>query len=75
MLPQILVAMAVSPKHDRRTPAHRPATPVRLSTLRYWLLWALLIAILAMGINAYFDYRNRELDKRLEQINLGFTSN
>ena len=67
--------MAASLKHTRRTPVHRPGPLIRLSTFRYWLLWALLIAVLAIGINAYFDYRNRELDKRLEQINIGFTSN
>ena len=37
-------------------------------TLRYWLFWGLLIAGLAYGIHCYFEYRNHELDKRLEQL-------
>lgn len=36
--------------------------------LRYCFGWALLVAALAYGIHCYFEYRNRELDKRLEQI-------
>ncbi len=39
------------------------------SALRYWLFRVLLIVVLGLGINAYFDFRNRELDKRIEQIN------
>jgi hypothetical protein len=39
-----------------------------LEALRYWLLWALLIAALAYGVHRYFEYRNTELDKRLEQL-------
>ncbi len=39
-----------------------------LSTLRYWLLWGLFIALLAYGIHRYFEYRNAELDKRLELL-------
>lgn len=42
------------------------------STTRYWLFWVLLLTVLGLGINAYFDFRNRELDKRLEQINMSY---
>jgi hypothetical protein len=38
------------------------------STLRYWLLWGLLIAGLMYGFHLYLEYRNHELDKRLEQL-------
>lgn len=38
------------------------------SAVRYWLLWVLLIAGLAYGIHRYFEYRNAELDKRLELL-------
>ena len=43
---------------------HKPTYP----TIRYWLVWVLLIAGLAYGIHRYFEYRNMELDKRLEMI-------
>lgn len=66
------MVMAASLKHTRRTPVHRPGPLIRLSTFRYWLLWALLIAVLAIGINAYFDYRNRELDKRIERLKTSY---
>ena len=36
--------------------------------LRYWLFWGLLIAGLAYGIHCYFEYRNQELDARLERL-------
>ncbi len=36
--------------------------------LRYWLFWALVIAGLAFGAHRYFEYRNAELDKRLERL-------
>ena len=38
------------------------------ATIRYWLFWVLLVAALAYGVHRYFEYRNKELDKRLEQI-------
>ncbi|MCF8248128.1 MAG: hypothetical protein K9J37_23225 [Saprospiraceae bacterium] len=38
------------------------------AAIRYWLFWALLVAGLAYGIHRYFEYRNVELDRRLEQI-------
>ncbi|MBI5915907.1 MAG: hypothetical protein HY842_11055 [Bacteroidetes bacterium] len=37
-------------------------------TIHYWLFWALLIGGLLYGIHRYFEYRNMELDKRLERI-------
>jgi len=45
-----------------------------VGALRYWLFWVFLIAILGLGLNAYFDFRNRELDKRIEQINQSYRS-
>ena len=36
--------------------------------IRYWLVWALLIGGLLYGIHRYFEYRNMELDRRLERI-------
>ncbi|MBI5915911.1 MAG: hypothetical protein HY842_11075 [Bacteroidetes bacterium] len=38
------------------------------SALRYWLAWALVVAVLGYGLHRYFEHRNQELDKRLEQI-------
>ena len=43
---------------------HKPIYPA----IRYWLACALLIAGLAYGIHRYFEYRNVELDRRLEMI-------
>ena len=64
--------MATSLKYARRAPVHRPSTPTTYDSIRYWLIWTLIIAVFAVGINAYFDFRNRELDKRLEQISISF---
>ncbi len=64
--------MATSVKYSRLAPVQHPDIPDTFSILRYWLFWVLLIAVLGLGINAYFDFRNRELDKRLEQINTGY---
>ena len=36
--------------------------------IRFWLAWVLLVAVLFYGMHRYFEYRNRELDKRLEQL-------
>lgn len=36
--------------------------------LRYWLVWALVVAALFYAMHRYFEYRNCELDKRLEQL-------
>lgn len=36
--------------------------------IRYWLFWALLIGGFLYGVHRYFEYRNMELDKRLERI-------
>ncbi len=37
--------------------------------LRYWLVWTLLLASIAYGFHRYFEYRNRELDMRIEKLN------
>jgi hypothetical protein len=36
--------------------------------LRYWLPWLLVIIALAYGMHRYFEYRNKELDKRIERL-------
>ncbi len=36
--------------------------------LVHWLVWLLLAAGLFYGMNRYFEYRERQLDKRLEQL-------
>lgn len=38
------------------------------TSLRYWLAWALVVAALFYAMHRYFEYRNGELDKRLEQL-------
>lgn len=38
------------------------------AALRYWLGWLLLLAALATAMHGYLNYRNRELDKRLERL-------
>ena len=42
--------------------------PGKAFTVRYWLLWLLLVAGLAVAIHAYFEYRQAELDRRLELL-------
>lgn len=37
-------------------------------TLRCWIISILLLALFGFAMHEYFEYRNRELDKRLEQI-------
>jgi hypothetical protein len=37
-------------------------------TLLHWLCWALLAAALFYGMHRYFEYRDSQLDKRLEQL-------
>jgi len=64
--------MATSVKYSRLAPIQHFPSSATSSTIRYWLFWVLLIAVLGLGINAYFDFRNRELDKRLEQINMSY---
>lgn len=59
-----LLDFFIPPRHVRHTQPGGSSF-----ALRYWLFWGLLVAVLAYSINRYFDYRNRELDKRLEQIN------
>lgn len=39
------------------------------SVLRYWLPWVLLVLGLTYGIHRYFEYRDAQLDKRLELLN------
>jgi len=36
--------------------------------LLHWLTWSLWVAVLFYGMHCYFEYRNQELDKRLEQL-------
>jgi hypothetical protein len=43
--------------------------PDLMAGIRYWLPWLLLLVALAIGIHRYFEYRNAELDKRIEQLN------
>ena len=38
------------------------------AALRCWLGWLLLLVALAAAMHGYLDYRNRELDKRLERL-------
>jgi hypothetical protein len=38
------------------------------TAVRYWLPWLLLMLGLAYGIHRYFEYRDAQLDKRLEQM-------
>ncbi|MEK7254018.1 MAG: hypothetical protein AAB316_04685 [Bacteroidota bacterium] len=45
-----------------------PSPFTRKEALRYWLVWAAVIAALAYGIHRYFEYRNAELDKRIERL-------
>jgi len=66
--------MATSIKYPRFAPVQRPDTlNTSFSTVRYWLFWILFLTALTIGINAYFDFRNRELDKRLEQITISYS--
>jgi len=44
-------------------------TKATTSAVRYWLVWALLLAAIAYGFHRYFEYRNAELDKRIEKLN------
>ena len=37
-------------------------------TLLHWLAWSLLVAGLFYAMHRYFEYRDHELDKRLEQM-------
>ncbi|MBI5914437.1 MAG: hypothetical protein HY842_03610 [Bacteroidetes bacterium] len=39
-----------------------------LLSVGYWLVWAFVLAVLAWGVNRYFEHRTRELDKRLERL-------
>jgi hypothetical protein len=38
------------------------------AALRYWLGWLLLLVALAAAMHGYLDYRNCELDKRIERL-------
>jgi hypothetical protein len=39
-----------------------------LPTLRYLLLVLLLLVAFAYGVHRYFEYRNTELDKKLQRL-------
>lgn len=41
---------------------------IKVFDLSYWLVWSILISAMIYGIHCYFEYRNHELDKRLEQL-------
>lgn len=60
--------IAIMAAHQKSNHGKKLKPVSGLETLRYWLLWALLMAVLAYGVHLYFEYRNRELDKRLEQL-------
>ncbi len=47
---------------ERRPPTKLPAE------WRYWLAWAVVVATMAYGLHRYFEYRNAELDRRLEEL-------
>ncbi|MBK9016242.1 MAG: hypothetical protein IPM82_20450 [Saprospiraceae bacterium] len=53
--------MVTSHSNSKLKSHNRPA-------LRYWLAWALVVAALFYAMHRYFEYRNSELDKRLEQL-------
>ncbi|MBK9016597.1 MAG: hypothetical protein IPM82_22365 [Saprospiraceae bacterium] len=36
--------------------------------VRYWLVWAMLLAAIAYGFHCYFEYRDAQLEKRLERL-------
>ncbi len=38
------------------------------AAIRFWLPWLLLTVAIAYGIHRYFEYRNAELDKRIELL-------
>ena len=38
------------------------------AVLSYWLAWLLLVLGLFYGMHRYLEYRNSELDKRLERL-------
>jgi hypothetical protein len=49
--------------------ATKKEAPAGLSPLRYWLVWGLLVLVLAYGIHRYFEFRNAALDRRIELLN------
>lgn len=68
MLLCIMINIAQMAAHQKSHHGKKLQPFSRLETLRYWLLWALLLAALAYGVHRYFEYRNAELDRRLEQL-------
>ncbi|MBV6442688.1 MAG: hypothetical protein EPGJADBJ_04409 [Saprospiraceae bacterium] len=56
-------AMSTSDKNNHPNTGHE-----KVQAWGYWLFWIVFIAALVYGIHCYFEYRNRELDKRLEQL-------
>lgn len=58
-------AMAHYPKQVRHLKQRHFTWKSRLLPV---LLWALLFAALFYGMHRYFEYRDRELDKRLERL-------
>lgn len=45
---------------------HRKKTTA--SAICFRLAWLLLVVALFYGLHRYFEYRNQELDKRLERL-------
>lgn len=41
---------------------------IKIQELRYWLFWLLFVVAVAYGVHCYIEYRNLELDKRLERL-------
>ena len=39
-----------------------------LKKISYWLVWAIIIGLLAYASHLYLEYRNRELDRRLKNL-------
>lgn len=54
---------------DSPQPPRRHRSEAALA-VRFWLGWLLLVLGLAFAIHAYFEYRNHELDKRLENVRI-----
>jgi Na+-driven multidrug efflux pump len=34
----------------------------------YWLFWGTVVALIAYGLHLYFEYRNEELRKQIQEI-------
>ena len=43
---------------------------INKASIRYWIWWGLCLGLFAYGVDRYLEYRNQELDKRLEQLQI-----